>query len=230
MKRVLFRAISIIKKNHFILEDVSDPPIPKRQFTIIWSVWIVGAILVFKKLMTGEFLTKGAPTIMLIVVGMVPSIWIFCSKEYVKSLKKSARNLVWWLYRLNLIWIILYVIGELLYRWILLYGDNRTSYENNPIYGNATLSYLAVQCVFLSFWFLSISLVLVYKPWLWGIQAAGIIGIIAGYYYFLKWYIGSGDEISFVSLCLTMGGVVASAVSSYELSKKRMKTLFSDEC
>ena len=93
MKRVLFRAISIIKKIHFILEDVPDPPIPIRQFTIIWSVWIVGAILVFKKLMTGEFLTKGAPTIMLIVVGMVPSIWIFCSKEYVKSLKKSARNL-----------------------------------------------------------------------------------------------------------------------------------------
>ncbi|WP_269477132.1 hypothetical protein [Hominibacterium faecale] len=229
MKRVLFRIISIIKKNHFILEDVPDPPIPKRQFTIIWSVWIVGAILVFKKLMTGEFLTKGAPTIMLIVVGMVPSIWIFCSKEYVKSLKKSARNLVWWLYRLNLIWIILYVIGELLCRWILLYGDNRASYENDPIYGNATLSYLAVQCVFLSFWFLSISLVLVYKPWLWGIQAAGIIGITAGYYYFLKWYIGSWDEISFVSLCLTVGGVVASAVSSYKLSKKRMKTLFSDE-
>ena len=223
---MLIKIKSAINRFFFIPDDT---PAPKSPFQAMWFVWLLVVNSIFNKIFTGKILTMEAASIMLIVCGMAPSIWSFYNKRYVEhKLKKYCKNLTWYLFRLNLIWMAAYVIGEILGQWPLLFG-NISSYEDDSLYGSVTLPYLAGQSEFFVFWLLSIPLVLVYHPWRWGMWVTAIGLIIAGYHFFLKWYASNWDTISFGSLCLTIGVVLVSAVVSYKVSQYNIKRLFYQE-
>lgn len=149
----------------------------------------------------------------LVVCGIVPSVWSFCNPQYVRSrLKTHYRNLARYLYCINLIWILLYALVEVLCQW-----------------GGIKLQFLAGQSAFLSCWLLSIMLVVVYNPWEWVIWLGIILFITVGYYFFLKRHLGGWNDLSFISLSLTIGAILIAGIISYKISQHKIKALLEQD-
>lgn len=192
----------------FLISD--DLPVPRPPVLIMWAVWIVSVIVIFDIVFAEDIYSYNSRTAIFVVAGIIPSIGSFHDKEYVKrKLKKSCKNLLACLYRINFFMMVFCIAMKVMSYW-----------------GEIGIQFLIRESVFLSFWLLSIPLVLVYNPWRWGGLATSIFLSTVGYKLFLDWYFKSWHTISFTSLILTVGIVLIVAVISCRISCSRIKKLF----
>lgn len=201
------QSLSIIKQ-FFLSSD--DMPTPRHPVSTKWAVWVVAVIILFDMVIAKDILSYNSRTAVFVVIGILPSIWAFHDKNYVQlKLKKRFRNLLVYLYRINIFWMVFGTVMQIISYW-----------------GEIGLPFLARESVFLSFWFLSIPLVLVYKLLRWGIWAGIIFLVTIGYYILLQWYINCEDATLFVSWTLIAGNVLIAAVIGFKASCYKIKQLF----
>ena len=199
--------LSTIQK-FFLIGD--NMPVPRHPVSTMWIVWAVGVILIFDIIFAEDIFSYNSRTAIFIVAGIVPSILSFHNKEYVElKLKKSCKNLFACLYGINFFMMAFSVAIKVVSYW-----------------GEIGILFLMQQSIFLSFWLLSIPLVLIYNPWRWGGLAITLFLGTVGYKLFLNWHFKSWHTISFSSLLLTIGIVLIAAVVSCRISRRRIKRLF----
>lgn len=208
MRGILCILNKIKQSNKLGIEMLQRTPIPKQPFLTMWLVWIVGVFLLFDVIFAEEAWSLGERFAIFLIVGMFSDIRSFHSKKFVMSeLKKKVKNLLFYLYRDNLICMAIGITVEI--------------FTLNTQLGVPLL--LARDSAFLVFWFLTIPLALIYNPWWWGLYASNIFLGTWVYRWFLDAYVEISNKLTIQYLCLTIGAVLIAVVVSIFISYSRIK-------
>ncbi len=195
-----------IKQAMFV---VSDTPKPPKTTANLWRIWIVAAFVLFDLLLATEKMSFVASRGVALVGGIILTYRLVQNNEYLVSyLSKQHKNLLAYLYRGNIIWMIIGATINVSHQWEWYGIDSQ---------------YIAMQCLFLMFWFLTIPLTFVHSPLNWEIAIGTIfIGTLLGSQ-LLDWYIKSGGfDLKLFSI-LMVCGVLLSFIVSAMMSNKIIK-------
>jgi len=104
--------LNIIKQALFI---VSDTPKPPKTIGNLWRIWIVAAFVIFDLILATEKMSFVASRGAIIMCGIILTYRLFQNKEYVEScLRMQHKNLVLYIYRGNIIWMIFGVLLQII--------------------------------------------------------------------------------------------------------------------
>jgi len=126
---------------------LAESPKLEKAIGIIWLIWLICTTLVFTKITTGEFLNFRYRIIMFIAVGMYPSIDIFSNIDYVRKINKNIKVFITILYVPNIVLLIIKEVADFISE--ILAGNN------------IDCNFIIAQCIFISFWLLSIPIPLI---------------------------------------------------------------------
>lgn len=182
-----------------------------NPLTIMQFVWLFGCNnIFFCKIFDVGLMTVEGDYWVFILCGILPPFLQFKSIERVKARAKRESTMIAELYTSNLICMAALVVGDL----FLLGGELNMA------------EFFLREMTVLVFWFLSLSLVLIYNYLWWGFCAINIFMVTFLYNRLWSWYLQSGGGQNLNARYVMIGAFLCAAGLSFVFIRYRIKKLF----
>ena len=183
----------------------------RNPLTIMQFIWLFGCNnIFFCKIFDVALMSVEGDYWVFILCGILPSFLQFKSIEGIKARTQRERTIIGKLYMSNLICIVALIVGDL-----FLLGGTLDMTE-----------FFLRETTVLIFWFLSLSLVLIYNYVWWGFCAITIFMLTFLYNQLMSWYLQSGGGENMNVLCYMTGAFLCAAGLSFVFIRYRIKVLF----